>query len=96
MRRFDFFDTWETWAYRIDLYRVVPRIVMLVYGFSSWRIAEWFMALKEPSGAHGAFVSVVAGIAPLLFQFYASNGIDWEKRIERLLNSAPSPGEKNG
>lgn len=86
MKRFPYLDGWERWAYRIDLWRVVPRSVLAVYGISSWRVAEWFMALPEPNTAHGAFVSVVAGIAPLLFQFYAVNGIDWEKRIDRLLN----------
>ena len=78
MRPFE--DKWEQVAYLIDLYRIVPRMVMLVYGISSWRVAEWFMRIPEPGAAQGAFVSVVAGIAPLLFQFYAANGIDWEKR----------------
>lgn len=77
-------DRFERVAYLIDLYRVVPRIVMGAYGVGAWLTAEWFMGLSEPSGAQSAFVSVVAGIAPILFQFYAANGIDWEKRLGAL------------
>lgn len=84
MPRPPFFDWWETWAYRFDLWRIVPRLALLIYGISSWRVAEWFMDLKEPTVAHGAFVSVVSGIAPLILNFYMQNGVDWEKRIERL------------
>jgi len=33
----------------------------------SWRCAEWFMALPEPTGAQSAFVSVVMGVMTGVF-----------------------------
>jgi hypothetical protein len=74
-------DSWETWAYRIDLYRVVPRAALLLYALAGSTIGLWFMSLGDPTAGQSAFVSVYAGIAPLLLQFYMSQGIDWDARL---------------
>jgi hypothetical protein len=74
-------DTWERWSYRADVTRVVPRLVLLFYLACAGYVAAWFMGLKDASGPQAAFVSTVWGVLPLLLNFYASNGIDWERRI---------------
>jgi hypothetical protein len=67
-------------AYWMDIYRVWPRLILTFYALSLWRVTEWFMDLKEPSNAQGAFVSVVYGALPFLCNFYFQNGVDWEAR----------------
>jgi len=41
--------------------KILPRFMMLVMTLMSWRCAEWFMQLPEPTTAQSAFVSVVMG-----------------------------------
>ena len=40
---------------------------MLVSTAMSWRCAEWFMALPEPTASQSAFVSVVMGVMTGVF-----------------------------
>lgn len=48
-------------------WKILPRFMMLVSTAMSWRCAEWFMALPEPSGPQSAFVSVVMGVMTGVF-----------------------------
>ena len=41
--------------------------MMLISTLMSWRCAEWFMALDEPTAAQSAFVSVVMGVMTGVF-----------------------------
>ena len=43
-------------------WKVLPRFMMLVSTAMSWRCAEWFMALEDPTASQSAFVSVVMGV----------------------------------
>ena len=52
----------------------------------SWRCAEWFMALEEPTASQSAFVSVVMGVMTGVFGIWmghehkeVSNGNQNEK-----------------
>ena len=40
---------------------LLPRGMMIIMTIMSWRCAEWFMNLTEPTAAQSAFVSVVMG-----------------------------------
>lgn len=80
--------TWEKPAYYSDIYRVVPRMVLLACGLMTWRVTDWFMALDDPGVAQATFVSVVYGVIPLILNFYMQNGVDWDKR--RLPPAAPA------
>lgn len=40
---------------------LLPRGMMICMTVMSWRCAEWFMYLEEPTAAQSAFVSVVMG-----------------------------------
>jgi hypothetical protein len=41
--------------------------MMLASTIMSWRCAEWFMALPEPTSQQSAFVSVVMGVMTGVF-----------------------------
>jgi hypothetical protein len=48
-------------------WKILPRFMMLVSTAMSWRCAEWFMALPEPTASQSAFVSVVMGVMTGVF-----------------------------
>ncbi|MEQ5834229.1 hypothetical protein [Marinobacter sp. NFXS9] len=59
---------------QLDAWRVVPRLLVLMYGVLVWQICTWFMALPDPSGAQSTFVSAVVGGAAAWFGFYVNSG----------------------
>ena len=48
-------------------WKILPRLMMLCSTVMSWRCAEWFMDLDNPTGAQSAFVSVVMGVMTGVF-----------------------------
>jgi hypothetical protein len=48
-------------AEQVLKWKILPRFMMLVMTLMSWRCAEWFMRLEDPTAAQSAFVSVVMG-----------------------------------
>ena len=46
---------------KIDEWKILPRVMMAVMTLMSWRCAEWFMNLEDPTASQSAFVSVVMG-----------------------------------
>ena len=48
-------------------WKILPRFMMLVSTAMSWRCAEWFMSLEDPSAPQSAFVSVVMGVMTGVF-----------------------------
>jgi hypothetical protein len=48
-------------------WKVLPRFMMLASTMMSWRCAEWFMDLDNPSASQSAFVSVVMGVMTGVF-----------------------------
>ena len=49
------FETFLKW-------KILPRFMMLASTIMSWRCAEWFMNLDNPTMQQSAFVSVVMGV----------------------------------
>ena len=47
--------------------KILPRFMMLTSTMMSWRCAEWFMDLDNPTAAQSAFVSVVMGVMTGVF-----------------------------
>jgi hypothetical protein len=45
----------------IDDWRILPRLMMLVFTFMSFRVVEWFMGLEDPTTQQAGLVSVVMG-----------------------------------
>ena len=42
-------------------HKILPRLMTIMFSIMSWRCAEWFMALKDPTAVQAGFVSVVMG-----------------------------------
>jgi len=47
----------------LDNWKVLPRLMMLVFTFMSFRVVEWFMSLDDPTTQQAGLVSVVMGAA---------------------------------
>jgi len=47
----------------LDNWKVLPRLMMLVFTFMSFRVVEWFMSLEDPTTQQAGLVSVVMGAA---------------------------------
>ena len=48
-------------AEQILKWKILPRLMMVIMTLMSWRCAEWFMKLEDPTAEQSAFVSVVMG-----------------------------------
>ena len=42
-------------------WKVLPRLMTLLFSFMAWRCAEWCMHLEYPTAVQAGFVSVVMG-----------------------------------
>ena len=58
----------------VNRWRIIPRLMLSLYGYMFYRVAEWFMHLPEPSAAQSAFVSVMVGAAATFFGLYVNSG----------------------
>jgi hypothetical protein len=56
----------------IDTLRVVPRIIVALYGYMLWESSIWFMGLENPTATQAAFISTLVGIGAAIFNFYVS------------------------
>ena len=55
---------------RISKWKLLPRFMMLVMTLMSWRCAEWFMNLEDPTTQQSAFVSVIMGVMTGVYGIY--------------------------
>ena len=58
----------------INAYRLVPRILIGLYGYVFWMTVTWFMELEAPNMAQSGFVSVIVGAGAAWFGLYVSSG----------------------
>lgn len=58
----------------VNRWRIVPRIIVILYGYTFYEVAHWFMALPEPNAAQSTFVSVIVGAAAAFFGLYVNSG----------------------
>ena len=42
-------------------WKVLPRLMTILFSIMAWRCAEWFMYLDQPTAVQAGFVSVVIG-----------------------------------
>ena len=61
-------------ASAVDKWRVIPRILMVLYGIAFYKCMDWFMNLSEPSMAQAGFVSTVVGAGAAWFGLYVGSG----------------------
>ena len=64
-------------AEAVDSFRVVPRIILFLYGWYVYKVGNWFMNLESPDTQQAAFVSTVVGAAALIIGFYQKSGKEW-------------------
>lgn len=58
----------------LDHYRIVPRLLIGLYGWVFYDVSTWFMAQPDPTNAQSAFVSVITGAGAAWFGLYVSSG----------------------
>lgn len=64
----------DKFAESLDKLRIVPRLLIGIYGFMFYEVGEWFMALQDPTGAQAAFVSTMVGAGAAWFGLYVNSG----------------------
>ena len=69
----------ESWynkvsASAVDKWRIVPRLLMVLYGIAFYKCMMWFMALSDPSIAQAGFVSTIVGAGAAWFGLYVGSG----------------------
>ena len=67
---------------RLTAWRIFPRLLITLYGFSFYRTTEWFMNLPDPTNAQSAFVSVIVGAGATWFGLYVGGTNKASLRIE--------------
>jgi hypothetical protein len=48
-------------ADKILEWKLLPRLMTIMFSIMAWRCAEWFMNLPDPNAVQAGFVSVVMG-----------------------------------
>jgi hypothetical protein len=68
---------WLDAAEVADAWRIVPRLLLLGYGYMLYDAGTWFMALEVPNGAQSAYVSILWGAAAVVSGLYFNTGRRW-------------------
>lgn len=58
----------------VNRWRLVPRLLVLLYGLFCFYVGDWFMGLVDPTTQQSAFVSVVWGASAAWFGLYVNSG----------------------
>lgn len=61
-------------ADRINQWRIVPRLMVLLYGIVFYQSIDWFMSLQTPTGPQSAFIASIVGAGAAFFGFYVNSG----------------------
>lgn len=68
---------------QFNAWRVVPRLLVTLYGFMCWYVADWFMGLEDPTTAQTTFATAIWGAAAAWFGFYVNSGNAAKNEQER-------------
>ena len=72
------FDQSKTWYNKtagfMDTLRLIPRLLMIAYGYVFWMSTQWFMGLSDPTNAQAAFISTIVGAGAAWFGLYVGSG----------------------
>jgi hypothetical protein len=62
-------------AIHMNNYRVIPRLVILWLLHTTWKVADWAMALQRPVTPEDvAFAGLFTGLFVVAFRFYVQTG----------------------
>lgn len=67
-------DKWIDIAEIADALRIVPRSILIAYGFLVYETVSWFMNLTDPSTQQVTLVSTVVGAAAVVIGLYNNSG----------------------
>lgn len=65
---------WTKTAKIINDFRIVPRTIMLSYGFLVWHVVEWSLLQTTITTQHASIIASVIGIASFLVPAYYNSG----------------------
>lgn len=57
---------------QLNEWRVIPRIIVALYGYMFYEICVWFMSLPEPTTQQAGFVSTIVGSGAAFFGLYVN------------------------
>lgn len=58
----------------INNWRMVPRLIVVLYGWVFYHTLFWYMSLPDPTTQQTSFISIIVGAAAAFFGFYANTG----------------------
>lgn len=64
---------------QFDAWRIIPRVLLALYGWICWDTHAWFTALPDPSGPQQLYASVIWGAAAVWFGVYTKTGNTTER-----------------
>ena len=64
---------WNKTAGFMDTLRLIPRLLMICYGYIFWISTQWFMAQPDPTNAQAAFISTIVGAGAAWFGLYVGS-----------------------
>lgn len=59
---------------QLNSWRVIPRLLMLMMVFMTYRVVEWFMTLPAPTLEQAGLVSVMTGALTGAFGLFLGSG----------------------
>ena len=66
----------------MDNWRLIPRLLIFLYGIVFYQTMQWFMGLPDPNTAQAGFVSVIVGAGAAWFGLYVNSGTGKKVKIE--------------
>lgn len=72
---------WLTVAEMIDAFRIVPRVVLVLYSMLVYIVVTWFMGIPTPLTQHAALVTTVVGMAAVVIGLYQKSGRTWGDKL---------------
>lgn len=67
-------DKYQKIAEIVNLFRIIPRLLVALYGLAFYQVSTWFMALEDPTGSQAAFVGTIVGAGAAFFGLYVNSG----------------------
>ena len=75
----------------IDAWRIVPRSILVFYGYLVWYVANWFMVIPNPGTGQTAFTVSIAGSIPVVIALYQNSGRRWGPHGNKSWKSPKQP-----
>ena len=61
---------------QLNKWRVIPRLLILMYMIVFLQTTNWFMGLSDPNNAQAGFVSAIVGAGAAWFGLYVNSRAD--------------------